>query len=360
MTLQHLEITNLRNYSFLKIDLGPGFNLVTGLNGSGKTSLLEAIYLLSLGRSFRSHLTSRIVRENMANCCVFAEITSPFATKISIGIEKTIDGKTQVRVNGNNLQSIAELTKLLPLQLINQDTFQLLTAGPKHRRQFLDWGLFHVEPAFFPAWKNFSRALQQRNAALRANRSNSEIQIWNHDLLANTTIITELRKHYVEQLTPIIQQVLADLLQLEELSITYYQGWDHKKNLTDIMQDSLIRDRQLGHTQFGPHRADLRIKIGGVPAEDILSRGQQKLLVCALSLTQGQLLQELTGKSCLYLIDDLASELDQNSLKKIIFALKKLNTQVIIAGVDLTLVKQIVENNNIKTFHVEQGQLNEY
>lgn len=359
MILQRIDITHLRNYSFQSIQLNPKFTLISGPNGSGKTSFLEAIHLLSLGRSFRSHLTSRIIQDNANSCCIFGEVENESGQKTALGIEKSLDGKTHVRVNGENLQSVAELAKLLPLQLINQDTFQLLTAGPKCRRQFLDWGLFHVEPLFFTTWRNFTRALQQRNAALRAGASNSEIHIWDSEFISNAILLTQQRQAYVEQIVPIIEDFLQKLLMLESFSITYYLGWDQKRELANVLTDGLSRDRQLTHTQHGPHRADLRLKIAGVPAEDVLSRGQQKLLVCALSLAQGKLLQQATGKHCLYLVDDLASELDTENLTKIMLALENLSTQVIITGVNTAILEQILLNQEVTKFHLEQGKLTE-
>jgi len=173
MQLNSLSISNLRNLHSIHLDLHPHFNIICGENGSGKTSLLEAIHLLSTGRSFRAKQAKQIIRFGQKACLVAGAVSSMSDTgrATRIGVERLLSGGIKIRVAEQDCTSIAELAKNLPLQLINSESYCLLEASPQYRRQFLDWILFHVEQSFFPVWQRFKRALQQRNAALRAGRS---------------------------------------------------------------------------------------------------------------------------------------------------------------------------------------------
>ncbi len=357
MSLVRLEITHFRNLLALTIEPNPSFNIIHGENGSGKTSIFEAIYFLGLGRSFRHHLVNRIINYDAEKLSVFAMAQSHNNLSNALGIEKDRDGKSRIKINGENIQSPAILAELLPIQLINPDSYYLLSAGPKHRRQFLDWGVFHVEPAFFPEWKKIQRILKQRNAALRDPSYTQMIYSWDIEYVAASDALEEMRSNYIAQLNPIFQQVITELLDVGDLTLEYRKGWDTEKGLQQVLKESLARDQQLGYTQYGPHRSDIKIYTDHFQAQDVLSRGQQKLLICALRLAQGILLRELTNKRCIYLIDDLAAELDANHRKKIMEVLATLQSQVYVTATNPHDLKDLMDISDTKMFHVEQGKL---
>jgi DNA replication and repair protein RecF len=352
MDIARLEITQFRNLSTARVEPEPGFNIFYGLNGSGKTSLLEAIYFLGLGRSFRSHLLSRIIQHNTQSFSLFSSLIAANGQSIAIGIEKQQSNKTKIKIGGAVVDSSAELARLLPIQLINIDTFQLINAGPKYRRQFIDWGVFHVEHNFFSSWKKMQRALKQRNAALRSQQPVEQVVAWNEEFVIASLEVEQLRQTYFEQLTPVFLELLAQLIDMPNLSITYSQGWDGERHLREILAGGIHRDYQLGYTQYGPQRSDVVIKIDNVLAEEVLSRGEQKLVVCALRLAQGILLRKLTEKRCVYLVDDLPSELDKRRCSSVLAALEKLQAQVFLTCVGVDNIEA-----EGKRFHVEQGEI---
>lgn len=359
MRLIRFEATNIRNLKPLRITPNRGCNVFWGANGSGKTSVLEAIHLLGLGRSFRTHLSNHILQYEMDFFAVFAMVEHADGNKLTLGLEKRKNTATQIKLSGEAHHSLAKLASALPLQVINADSYQLLNAGPKCRRQFLDWGLFHVEQSFYPNWKRYQQALQQRNAALRNNLKNTEINLWNSELSITGTLINEQRLQFIAKFLPFFDKLLNQLLPGIELVATYSHGWDIDRALDVVLEANLVRDRMLAYTQFGPHRADFHLKVGKLYAKDILSRGQQKLVVSALRLAQGLMLQQYNVKSCVYLIDDLPAELDQKRRQLLGEVLQQLQTQVFITSVDLESVADIVQTRESKMFHVEHGIVTE-
>lgn len=354
MQVSRLKTNQFRNLADLDLEFSPDFNFIYGPNGSGKSSLLEAIHFLSLGRSFRSALASRAIHYEASQFNLFSVISGQVST--TLGLEKTRQGKTRIKI-GNNINAISELAKILPIQLVNPNSYYLLSGGPKARRQFIDWGVFHVEPHFFSVWQQFQQTLKQRNAALQKQVVVDQIRAWNYKLIEFSVEITRMRKKYLQQLTPLITKLMDELVVLEGLKLDFYQGWDRDSTLDVVLERSFIRDLSLGYTQYGPQRADLLIKLRGNPVHEVLSRGEQKLLAYALQLAQGLLLKKMTGKSCIYLFDDLFSELDTVRQGYLITLLNRLESQVFITMIEDSLTKTLSRNVNGKTFQIEKGEV---
>lgn len=354
MQIVRLKINQFRNLAALDLEFSPRFNFIYGPNGSGKSSLLEAIHFLSLGRSFRSTLASRAIHYEASQFNLFSIVLGKNST--TLGLEKTRQGKTRIKI-GNNIDSISELAKILPIQLVNPNSYLLLSGGPKARRQFIDWGVFHVEPQFFSVWQQFQQTLKQRNAALQAQVLPNQIKVWNSQLIDFSVQITGMREKYLQQLTPLITELIEELVNLDGLKIDFYQGWDRQSTLENSLVRSFSRDSSLGYTQYGPQRADLLLKLRGNPVHEVLSRGEQKLLAYALQLAQGLLLKKVMDKSCIYLFDDLFSELDSVRQDCLIGLLNRLESQVFITVIEDNLIKALSDNVDGKIFEVTKGEV---
>jgi DNA replication and repair protein RecF len=364
MSLLRLKIENFRNLQSPDLELHPQCNLIYGANGSGKTSLLEAMHFLCLARSFRSHQAARIIRNEAPSFTVFGQFSiQDSASLIPAGIEKHRSNDTKIKIDGAPIRSIAELANLQPLQLINASTFHLLDAGPQHRREFLDWGVFHVEPSFFNVWKRLQIATKQRNAALRQSRAathrapSSQVKIWDKEFVSASYELDALRRSYIENFLPVFQATLGKLIAFDALGINYQPGWDEQIPLQEILDRNFERDHVLGYTQYGPQRADLALKIRNQPLDEILSRGEQKLVTYALRHAQGLLLNQVTEKQCIYLVDDLAAELDAQNRDAILDLLQTSPFQVFITVLDHKSLASFVENASLTMFHVEQGRV---
>jgi DNA replication and repair protein RecF len=356
MILQRIKIQNVRNINEIEIVCAPQFNLIYGENGSGKTSILEAIHLLALGRSFRSHVKSRLINHGADNLSVFGELQAEGHRIIPAGIQKFISGNTQIRLSGQDLSSIADIAALLPTQLLNPDSFDLINTGSKLRRQFIDWGLFHVKQDFYKVWAMTERILKQRNAALRQHLPRNEISIWDGEMDELAIILNTMRSEYIQDLLPVFNELASNFRDFPKVDIVYNAGWDITQNLSSQLFQSLAQDLQRGYTRLGPQRASLQIESEGQPVHDILSRGQQKLLVSMMRFAQGELLLRQTGKACLYLIDDLTSELDPGRRKELVELIKQQTGQFFITSLELKDLEYF-QDKPYKMFHVKQGRV---
>ena len=359
MAISQLQITGIRNLLPVTLITSPRINILYGDNGSGKTSVLEAIHLLAMARSFRSTRLQPMSQYEQNSCTVFAQIKHSDGSHSNLGISRDRQSELRIRIDGQNARSAAQLAQLLPLQLINPDSFRLLEGSPKMRRQFLDWGVFHVEHQFISAWQRLQTSLKQRNSCLRRGIiDRSVMAAWDHELCIASDEIDQLRRNYIVKLKPVFEETLAKLLDLPDLTLSYFRGWDKTSALQDILDKNIERDRVLGYTQAGPQRADLRVRVGKNNAVDILSRGQQKLVICALRIAQGYLLSQARRNECIYLVDDLPSELDEQHRLALCQLLDELDCQVFITCVDKQLMNSGWRTDTpVSLFHVEQGQI---
>lgn len=357
MQLRQVDIHRVRNLSNVSLVPAPGLNLLYGANASGKTSLLEAIYLLSHGRSFRTANIRHVIQQNTEALQVYGQLKQEnMSSVINLGIERGTS-HTHIRINQNTVTQTSRLAAYLPVQIINPEAHRLLELGPTQRRKYLDWGLFHVEPSFHQVWQDYNRILKQRNAALRQHASVGDISAWDQQFLETANKLTCMRQKYVEQLEPFIHQYTEYLLGLS-LSVEYRQGWTRDITLEHALHKAFDLDRQHGLTRVGPHRADLLLLQASVPVQDQFSRGQQKLLVCALRLAQISHLKQHNKQGSVVLVDDLAAELDLYHRNRLLELLADTGAQLFVTVTEANLIKVDAWESQ-KMFHVEHGRVKE-
>lgn len=357
MGLISLVVRNFRNIAEGELAFSPHFNLITGSNGAGKTSVLEALFFLGRAQSFRTTHTANLIREGSQALLVTGKLKDRYDTEIPFGIERD-KSSARVHMAGKPVRQLSELVAHFPFQLLNPDSHQFLEGGPRHRRRFLDWGVFHVEPSFFPTWQRYSRAIRQRNAALRAGASVQEIRLWDPELVSATEILDQLRRRYVEKLIPVLTGYLGELVDIDGLRWDYRPGWSQKLSYSEALTESLEGDRRQGFTRIGPHRADLMATLDGLPAQERVSRGQQKQIVVAMMLAQARVFRQEQGRACLFLIDDLASELDSDHRARVLAQLHELQAQIFLTAIDATDIDTTIWPDH-RRFHVEHGQIEE-
>jgi len=361
MSLTRLDCTGLRNLSPVSLRHLGRVNVIYGENGSGKTSLLEAVYLLGMARSFRSSNIKSVINHGQEACTVYGEVRrSEASPRLTVGVTRARDGSLDARVGGQVAPSRAALVESLPLQVVHADSFSVLTGNPGSRRQFIDWGVFHVEQHFLNDWQRFQRAIKQRNNLLRRGKiRESELAPWDAELAAAGDAISVARTRYVAALEPAFQALMGELDgALPGIELRYRRGWTRDISLAEALVSARDVDIQQGFTHSGPQRADLRVLVEGKPVAEVLSRGQLKLVVCALKLAQGGLLKS-AGRGCVYLVDDLTAELDQAHAKSVARILEELQAQVFVTCIGRQDVESIWPDvrHDQTVFHVEHGKV---
>lgn len=336
MRLQRLLIQNFRNLELIDFAPGPAFNLITGSNGAGKTSILEAISYLALARSFRSSNIHYLITHGKPAFNIFAQVREeedvPFAS--SIGISRGRKAQDlKIKVNGEPITALSELVAHICVQVIHPQGIELLTGGPELRRHFMDWGVYYAESSYKQLYAQYVKVLKQRNALLKTNVPADHFAVWDDMLCELSLQITQLRQNYIAALDEALQTITGDFLPDFKLSFELSSGCENGDSMRSALASSLEKDRVLGYTSQGCHRADLKVKSNALAAGAMLSRGQLKLLVCAMRMAQSLLLKAQTGRSCIFLIDDLNSELDRHSQEVLLTHLEQCRNQVFITNI---------------------------
>jgi len=327
VSLRRVQVTDFRCLQSAALDLDPRFTLISGPNASGKTSLLEAIYVLSRGRSFRTRRLEHLIRHGAEQFVVFGEVEA-MDRRIPLGVEGAASG-IRAKIGGANASSLAELAVALPVQIIDPEIHHLIEEGPGRRRRFLDWGVFHVEHTFVAHWQRYRQALKQRNAALKSGQPRAAIAAWDGDLLHYGELLTTARSRYVAQLVEQAASIVGNLLGME-LELGYRPGWARDQSFADSLEHSRGHDQASGATQVGPHRAELSIRLDGLSVKDRISRGQQKLLAAALLMAQLKLFPDGAPVQPSLLLDDPAAELDDDRLTGLIREVSAHSVQLIV------------------------------
>jgi DNA replication and repair protein RecF len=315
MSLRRLQVTDFRCLQSAVLDLDPRFTLISGPNASGKTSLLEAIYVLGRGRSFRTRRLEHLIRHGSPQFVIFGEVETA-ERQVPLGVEGSPAG-VRARIAGAKAASLAELALMLPVQIIDPEVHRLIEEGPSRRRRFLDWGVFHVDQLFLAHWQRFHQALKQRNAALKSRQSRAAVSAWDGDLVSYGERVTAARSAYVASLASYVQIISRNLLGCE-VSLGYRPGWLRDSSFSEALAQSWSHDQEAGSTQVGPQRAELSIRMDGAGVKDRVSRGQQKLLAAALLIAQLKLFPEGGVVRPTLLLDDPAAELDDERLGRLI------------------------------------------
>lgn len=348
MPLERFRAEQFRCLSSAELELETDYNLIHGANASGKTSLLEAMAYLGRGRSFRGAPVSNLVRHGQKRFALFGLIARDGA-RIKLGVGNSSDG-LEIRIDGED-GGVSDLPELLPLQVIDPNVHDLVAGGPEERRRYVDGIAFHVEHDFLPTWRQYRRALRQRNALLKAGGSG--LEAWDVELATLGARLDGVRRAALAQAAPALEAHGSALVGAP-VRFEYRAGWREGDSLQDALAGSRERDLALGSTQVGPHRADLKLRVDDRLARRLVSRGQQKQLSCAMVLAATEVIQQQTGRSVLLLLDDPAAELDSDGLARLMSRIFELESQVVATSLVPGL---LVFPSRPAVFHVEHGSL---
>ncbi|MEJ2308424.1 MAG: DNA replication/repair protein RecF [Gammaproteobacteria bacterium] len=346
MFLKSIQIRNFRNIESAELELGADFNYIIGDNGAGKTSLLEAISYIARGKSFKTANSNSLILDGKE----MFEIVAYGNQNEILGLRRT-KSDIHVRFNGQPLNRLSDLARHVPLLVITPSTHELIERGPDQRRQFIDWGVFHVEPGYTGQMQAYRKALKQRNATLR--QGTVPASYWDGSVVDFGEKIDRARSRFIDELTPYFLDTVKSFAKINGVSLEYMPGWNRAKGLQQHLKEKLIIDSRSGNTSVGPHRADITIRIDDALARERLSRGQQKLVVISFVISQARLLGE-HGLKPMILIDDLPSELDMTHQSTLLRLLHGIPSQKIITSIDDRITQF---GDNPAVFHVEQGHV---
>lgn len=361
MRVTRLSLRDLRRFDEVELVPGPGLNLLTGANGAGKTSILEALHLMAYGRSFRGRVRDGLIREHAATLEVFVEWEEEPGGVTALrraGLRHGGQDWTG-RLDGRDVAHLGQLCAALAVVTFEPGSHALIAGGAENRRRYLDWGLFHVEQDFLPLWRRYARALKQRNALLKGNGTSTQLDAWDHELGDAGEALTAYRERYLDELAPRVLEVGAQLTRgLPLAGIDFQPGWRRQEvSLADALLLGRERDRVAGYTGVGPHRADWSLRFVGLPGREALSRGQTKLAALAALLAQARDYAARRGQWPVIALDDLPSELDREHQQRVFqFLQGQPGLQLFVTATELPAASGI-DHAEGRMFHVEQGRI---
>lgn len=351
MAVKRLHIERFRCLEAVEFTPDSRRNVIVGLNGAGKTSILEALFFLGRGRSFRSGGNSALIRDGAEDFLLFGELGGRGAPR-RLGIQVGRGGM-RIHVDGEAGGTVADLAAGFPVQVIEPEIHELVQGGPEGRRRFLDWGVFHVKHAFYPAWRRYRRALQQRNGALRQGAPRAIAVAWDPEIVSAGQEIDALRREYLEALASEFSALSGRLIGQPAIA-RYRPGWPRDQSLEEALASSWERDARHGRTHVGPHRAELTLQADTSAVRNRMSRGQQKLIGIALILAQTAYVARQLESDVTLLVDEPAAELDSERLEMLLDLLLESPAQLFITALDR---EALPVDATTSAFHVERGKL---
>lgn len=355
MSLERLDVFRVRNILQAAIAPSAGINLIYGANGSGKSSLLEAIFILGRASSFRTNNIKNVINHNANDLIVSGQSVNQRIQTIQLGVK--FAGKAcDIHINQQSNCKRSDLAYSLPIQLIHPKSYLLLDGNSTLRREYVDWGVFNQHENYLGIWRKFKKALSQRNALLKT-KSIQYIQAWDNELDHYANLVVDYRNDYLTVLEPIFIDICRYFLCFQNIQLKFFSGWTEVSDYRSVLNSNIEKDLRYGFTQFGPQRWDFDVLLNNRSASDFVSRGQLKLLVLSLLLAQVQLLHQKSGKIGCILIDDITAELDINNRAKLLAYLQNMNMQVFISANQLTEFGNLSNLHDLKMFHVEHGKI---
>lgn len=352
MFISNIKIRNLRVIKNLDIKPSSSINIITGKNGAGKTTLLESIYVLARNKSFRNTQQKNLISNNEKQLQIEVSIKYSNESKHHIGLVKT-SRKTEFTINGYKQKKLTALAKSLPIGVITPNIHKLIEDGPIYRRRFLDWGVFHVEHNYASIVQEYNRVLVQRNTAIQGSPQSKKV--WDQQLVKYTELITVQRMQYLNGLIESFMHYANQFVFIDKINLKYKMGWDEKYSFQQNLDRHLDNDVRRGFTSVGPHRANIVITYDDYLAVNILSRGQQKLLAILITMAQLDQIKNYCNETPILLLDDIFSELDEESSNNLFRIIVDKKLQSFITTIDPNIFGLKVDN--YKMFHVEQGEI---
>ncbi len=351
MWIKKIKINNFRNYKNQEINLEKNINLFYGENAQGKTNIIEAIFLSSMGKSFRAKKDKEMISLGEENSIIeieYEKIDRDGKIKIELGNKKI------VYVNGIKIKKLSELLGNINVVIFTPDDINILKGGPQNRRRFLDIMISQLRPNYMYNLNLYLKTLEQRNNYLRQiskeNKNENMLDIWDEELAKYAINIYNYRKQFVEKIKEKIKKIHEEITNnKEEIKIEYLSECISKEKYLELLKQRRKLDIIKGYTTKGIHRDDFTIYINDKELSTYGSQGQHRTAILSLKLAELNIVKEEIGESPILLLDDFMSELDEKRRKN--FLEKIEDVQVIITCTE----KIDIENKKILVYNVKSG-----
>mgnify|MGYP005771009769 FL=1 len=353
MYIEKIKLQNFRNYEQLDLDLNKNINIIYGDNAQGKTNILEAIFLCSFGKSFRTNKEKEMIKFNEDRCLVeilYQKKDRDGKIKIEIG------NKKQISINGVKIKKLSELLGNINIVLFTPDDINILKDGPANRRRFLDMMIGQLKPNYVYNLNMYLKTIEQRNNYLRQireeNKPEEMLEIWDEKLTEYGNIIYNYRKQFMDLIAEKINEIHKKITEdKENIKIEYTSNCDNKEEYLKLLKQRRKLDIIKGFTTKGVHRDDFVIYINDKEVNTYGSQGQNRTVVLSLKLAELNVIYDLIGEYPILLLDDFMSELDENRRKNFLKNIE--NTQVILTGTD----KIDLQNLEFNLYNVKKGAI---
>ncbi len=328
MYFKEAEIKNFRNYSYCKESFHPEINIFIGENGQGKTSLAEALYVMCLGRSFRTSKDKEMIKFG-EEAAVIKTVVWKNERNIKTDLIISHTDKKKVKINGSQ-KSIRNLSDNINIVSFSPEDLKIVKDDPDKRRRFLNREICQVNISYYEALAGYTKVLSQRNSLLKSEKvSSSLLDVWDEELIKYGSKIIRERNRFIKRLSQISSAIHNDISNGKEvLEIEYdsYISFDEISALEEFFRKKLLENRKIDlirkTTSTGPHKDDLKISINGIDARKFGSQGQQRTAALSLKLAEIRLMEEESGETPVLILDDVLSELDNNRQHYLIESLK--------------------------------------
>ena len=365
MFISQFTASNLRALDLISLTPHQNINIILGKNNDGKTSLLEGMYFSSSLKSFKSVVSSSIIQSGKKSTQLLLNVSKK-TDIISIFVEKKIKGANLVKINDTR-SSAKQLQLSFPVLALNFGVENIITGTSESRRSLLDWGSFHVEHSYLDLYKNFNKALKQRNSALK-RKDLDNLDYWDKLYIQYGEEIHSkrleyfklLNDHFIKYKTKILEFMPDAYDDIKDSKLMYDQGWDKNLSLYDSLINLREKDLVLKHTSAGPHRCDIHFTSNGNILKDVSSMSTQVINGLLLVLSQVRAFHVKHHDKPIILIDDLFFGIDDKNLLLVINLLVDSEAQCFVTAPDLyktKLEESIVNNRDIRVYEFKGKNL---
>ena len=359
MYFKKVYIQNFRNYKEQKIEFDKKINIFLGKNAQGKTNILESLFIMGLGKSFRTNKDQDMIAFGEKNSKVISVISDEEDKReTEIEINYLQEGKI-LKIDGHRLERSADLLENIYIVVFSPDDLKIIKEGPENRRRFLDRELCQIKPVYYSDLGNYKKVLKQRNQLLRdKNKDLKLFEVFNESLADYGTRIVKERENFTKRLQIISSDIHSKITSgQEKLEILYETKVTEKEDYLINLEKGFENDLYRGHTSFGPHKDDICIKINGTDIRDFGSQGQQRTAALSMKLAEIGIIKQETGDNAVLLLDDVLSELDKTRQQYLIEAMKDIQVFITATDIDEDLRHKLPKGN---TYFVDNGTVNIY